>query len=55
MEVRVHSSSEPLLEYNASDKSKLVATFLTNLGHTGILCNFRLVPERKEGKEIPES
>ena len=28
-------------------------TFLTNLGFTGILCSFRLVPERKPGKEIP--
>ena len=28
-------------------------TFLTNLGFTGILCSFRLVPERTPGKEIP--
>ena len=30
-------------------------TFLTILGVTEILCTFRLVPEGKTGKEIPES
>ena len=30
-------------------------TFLTILGVTEILCGFRLVLERKPGKEIPES
>ena len=30
-------------------------TFLTILGHTKILCSFRLVLEGKTGKEIPES
>ena len=30
-------------------------TFLTILGVTEILCSFRLVPEGKTGKEIPES
>ena len=33
----------------------LVLTFLTSLGVKGILCSFRLVLERKAGKEIPES
>ena len=31
-----------------------VMTVLTILGVTEILCNFRLVLERKTGKEIPE-
>ena len=30
-------------------------TFLTILGVTEILCSFRLVLERKTGKEVPES
>ena len=30
-------------------------TFLTILGDTEILCSFKLVLERKSGKEIPES
>ena len=30
-------------------------TFLTILGVTEVLCSFRLVPEGKTGKEIPES
>ena len=30
-------------------------TFLTILGVTEILCSFKLVLERKTGKEIPES
>ena len=29
--------------------------FLTILGVTEILCSFKLVPERKTGKEMPES
>ena len=32
-----------------------VMTFLNILGVTEILCSFRLVPEGKTGKEIPES
>ena len=40
---------------DAFDKSKLVVTFLTNLGVTEILCSFKLVLEWKIGKEIPES
>ena len=35
--------------------SRLVKTFLTNLGVTGISCSFTLVIEGKEGKEIPTS
>ena len=30
-------------------------TFLTILGVTEILCGFKLVPDKKTGKEIPES
>ena len=30
-------------------------TFLTILGVTEMLCSFKLVPEEKAGKEIPES
>ena len=37
-----------------SDESRLVMTFLTILGVMEI-CRFRLVLERKTGKEIPES
>ena len=33
----------------------LVMTFLTNSGVTGILCNFKIVPEGKAGKAITES
>ena len=33
---------------------KLITTFLTIFGVTGILCSFRLVLQRKTGKEIPE-
>ena len=40
---------------DASDESRFVMTFLTNLGVLEILCNFRLVLEGKTGKEIPES
>ena len=40
---------------DAFDESRFVMTFLTILGVTEILCNFRLVLEGKTGKEIPES
>ena len=40
---------------DAFDKSMFVMTFLTILGVTGILCSFRVVLERKTGKEITES
>ena len=36
-------------------KSRLIVTLLTILGFTEILYSFRLVLERKTGKEIPES
>ena len=39
---------------NAFDKARFVTTFLTILGVTEVLCSFRLVLERKTGKEIPE-
>ena len=35
------------------DKSRLIITFLTNLGVTDKLCSFRLVLERKIGQEVP--
>ena len=35
---------------DAFDKSRLVMTFLTNLGVTWLLCSFRLVPKRKQVK-----
>ena len=35
------------------DESRFIMTFLTILGVTEILCSFRLVLERKTGKEIP--
>ena len=35
------------------DESRLVMSFLTNFGITGILCSFRLVLERSVDKEIP--
>ena len=57
MKVQVHNSLEPpldSLEPNASDKSRLFVTFLTNLGVMGILCRFTLVLVEKTGKEIPE-
>ena len=38
----------------AFDVSRLVTTFLTILGVTGILCNFRSDLEGKTGTEIPE-
>ena len=37
------------------DESRFATTFLTILGVTETLCSFRLVPEGKTGKEIPES
>ena len=40
---------------DAFDESRFVMTFLTILGVMDILCSFRLVLERKTGKEIPES
>ena len=40
---------------DAFDESRFFRTFLTILGITEILCSFRLVLERKTGKEIPES
>ena len=39
----------------AFSKSRLVITFLINLGVTWILCSFRLILEGKAGKEILES
>ena len=38
---------------DAFDKLKLVMTFLTNLGITGILCIFWVFLEGEAGKEIP--
>ena len=35
------------------NESRFILTFLTILGVTTILCSFRLVSERKTGKEIP--
>ena len=59
MKVQVHSSLEQPLEYNqdhdATDKSRLVMTFVTILGVTKILCSFGLVFEEKTVKKIPES
>ena len=40
---------------DAFDESRLVITFLTTLGITEILCSFRLVLEKKAGKETLES
>ena len=37
------------------DTSRLIVTFLTNLGITEIFCSFRLVLKRKKEKEIPKS
>ena len=36
------------------DESKFIMTFLSILGVTEILCNFRLVVEAKTGKDIPK-
>ena len=56
IKVQANSFSEPLLEYN-QDQTPLMflMTFLTILGIMDILCSFRLVLERKAGKEIPKS
>ena len=40
---------------DAFDESRFVVTFLNILGVMDILCSFRLVLERKTGKEMPES
>ena len=40
---------------DAFDKSRFIMIFLTILGVTETLCSFKLVPEGKIGKEIPES
>ena len=37
------------------DKSRLVMTFLINLGVSEILCSFQIVLKGKVGKETPES
>ena len=37
------------------DESRFVMIFLTILGVTEILQSFRIVPEGKTGKEVPES
>ena len=39
---------------DAFDKSRFIMTFLTILAVLEILCSFKLVLERKTGKEIPE-
>ena len=39
---------------DAFDESRFIMTFLTILRVIEILCSFRLVLERKTGKEIPE-
>ena len=40
---------------DAFDQSRVVMTTVTILGVTEMLWSFRLVLERKEGKEIPKS
>ena len=40
---------------DAFHESRFFVTFLTIVGVMEILCSFRLVLERKTGKEIPES
>ena len=50
---KINTGIQSVLE--AFDKSKLVVTFLTNLGVAEILCSFKLVLEWKIGKEIPQS
>ena len=40
---------------DALDEPRFVMTFLTILGVMEILCSFRLVLERKTGKEMPDS
>ena len=52
---QAHSSLEPPLDTIRSfEKSSFVMIFLTLLGATEIVCSFRLVLERKTGKEMPE-
>ena len=57
--IQAHSSLEPPVESKQDqmplDESKLAIIFLTNLGVTGISCSFKLVPEGKPGKKIPET
>ena len=59
MKAQARSSLEPPLEYNQAPnplmKQGLLCTCLTTLVVTEILSSFRLVLERKTGKEIPES
>ena len=57
MKVQAHSSLEGPLEYNQDQMSlmnKVRYDLLTILGVIEILWNFRLVVERKTGKDIPE-
>ena len=58
MTVQADSSSEPPLEYNLDQtpvaNQGLVMTCLTNVGVIGRLCSFRLVLERRAGKELSE-
>ena len=58
MKVQAHSSLEGPLEYNQDQMSlmnKVRYDLFTILGVIEILWNFRLVVERKTGKDIPES
>ena len=43
------------LEPDSFDQSRVVMTIVTIFGVTEMLWSFRLVLERKEGKEIPKS
>ena len=58
VKVQATTSLEPPLEYNQKQmllmNQGLLWPLLTILGVTEILCSFRLVPEGKTGKEIPE-
>ena len=40
---------------DVSDKSRLIMTFLTNLGVTGISFSFRIVLQWKAGQEVHDS
>ena len=53
MKFQAHSSLQSGLD--SFDESRFVMTFLTIVGVTEILCRFRLVLERKRGKEMNES
>ena len=59
MKYQGHSSLEPPLESNQDpdtfDESRFIMTFLTIFGVTEILGSFRLILERKTGKEMPDS